>query len=215
MTFKEHRISELVREKGHVEAEVQQLLDKLALEVEKNTRLSSELQEGHVGREKYVRVMNENSNLQGKLQSQLKVHKRQMEETETAMITLLKRQATDETAISGLMTTVQELRSANAVCEAKTVSLRQEVEESRKEMQKTATKMDQLVRELCVLACLQCSAHTSREWSAQPPLSLLLPPLRVNVPPLAGRIMLLKCYILAKFNHNLAHPGQNCEYQRT
>ena len=165
MTFKEHRISELeqafVREKGHVtslEAEVQQLLDKLALEVEKNTRLSSELQEGHVGREKYVSVMNENSNLQGKveelegeLQSRLKVHKKQMEETEAAMNMLLKRQATDEAAISSLMTTVQELRSTNAMCEAKAVSLRQEVEESRKEMQKTATKMDQLVRKLCVL----------------------------------------------------------------
>ena len=55
---------------------------------------------------------------------------------------------------------------------------------------------------------MQGSAHTGREWSAQPPLSLLLPPLKVNLPPLAKRKM-LKCYILAKFNHHSAHPGQN------
>ena len=159
MTFKEHRIREheqaFVREKGHVtslEGEVQQLLDKLALEVEKNTKLSSELQEGHVGKEKLVSIMNENSNLRGKveelegeLQSQLSTHKKQMEETEAAMNALLKRQSTDEAAISGFMATIQELRSANVVGVAKATSLRQEVEESRKEMQRTATKMDQLV----------------------------------------------------------------------
>ena len=39
----------------------------------------------------------------------------------------------------------------------------------------------------------QESAHTGWEWSAQPPLSLLLPPLKANLPPLAERKM-LKCY---------------------
>ena len=160
MTFKEHRISELeqafVREKGQVtslEAEVQQLLDKLALEVEKNTKLSSELQEGHLGKEKLVMVVNENSSLRGKveqleseLQSQLRVHKQQMEETEVAMNSLLKRQSTDEAAISGFMSTIQELRSTNAMGEGKIASLRQEVEESRREMQKTTSKIDQLVQ---------------------------------------------------------------------
>ena len=159
ITFKEHRISELeqtfIREKGQVtslEAELQQLLDKLALEVEKNTKLSSELQEGHLGKEKLVSVVNENSSLRGKLeqmeaelQSQLRVHKQQMEETEVAMNALLKRQATDEAAISGFMSTIQELRSTNGEGEAKIVSLRQEVEESRKELQKTTAKIDQLV----------------------------------------------------------------------
>ena len=160
ITFKEHRISELeqafVREKGQVtslEAELQQLLDKLALEVEKNTKLSSELQEGHLGKEKLVSVVNENSSLRGRveqleaeLESQLRVHKQQMEETEVAMNALLKRQSTDEAAISGFMTTIQELRSTNAVGEAKVASLRQEVDESRKELGKTTTKIDQLVR---------------------------------------------------------------------
>ena len=159
ITFKEHRISELeqafVREKGQVtslEAELQQLLDKLALEVEKNTKLSSELQEGHLGKEKLVSVVNENSSLRGRveqleaeLESQLRVHKQQMEETEVAMNALLKRQSTDEAAISGFMTTIQELRSTNAVGEAKVASLRQEVDESRKELGKTTTRIDQLV----------------------------------------------------------------------
>ena len=159
ITFKEHRISELeqafVREKGQVtslEAELQQLLDKLALEVEKNTKLSSELQEGHLGKEKLVSVVNENSSLRGRveqleaeLESQLRVHKQQMEETEVAMNALLKRQSTDEAAISGFMTTIQELRSTNAMGEAKVASLRQEVDESRKELGKTTTRIDQLV----------------------------------------------------------------------
>ena len=159
ITFKEHRISELeqafVREKGQVtslEAELQQLLDKLALEVEKNTKLSSELQEGHLGKEKLVSVVNENSSLRGRveqleaeLESQLRVHKQQMEETEVAMNALLKRQSTDEAAISGFMTTIHELRSTNAVGEAKVASLRQEVDESRKELGKTTTRIDQLV----------------------------------------------------------------------
>ena len=160
ITFKEHRISELeqafVLEKGQVTslgAELQQLLDKLALEVEKNTKLSSELQEGHFGKEKLVSVVNENSSLRGKLeqleaelQSQLRVHKKQMEETEVAMNSLMKRQATDEAAISGFMSTIQELRSTNAMGEAKITSLRQEVEESRKELQNTTAKIDQLVK---------------------------------------------------------------------
>lgn len=159
MTFKEHRISELeqafVREKDQVsslEVEVQQLLDKLALEVEKNTKLSSELQEGHVGKEKFVSVVNENATLRGKveeleseLQSQLRLHKRQMEETESAMNSLLKRQSTDEAAIAGFMATIQELRGANVTSEAKVASLRQEVEESRKELMNTTAKLDQMV----------------------------------------------------------------------
>ena len=159
MTFKEHRIGELeqayVGEKGHVtslEGEVQQLLDKLALEVEKNTKLSSELHEDHLGKEKLVSVVNENSTLRGKveqleveLQSQLRVHKRQMEETEVAMNSLMKRQATDESAISGFMSTIHELRSTNSVGESKITSLKQEVEESRKELQKAAARMDQMV----------------------------------------------------------------------
>ncbi len=58
MTFKDHRISELeqavVREKergSSVEGEVQALLEKLTVEVEKNTKLSSELQEGRGGKQ--------------------------------------------------------------------------------------------------------------------------------------------------------------------
>ena len=159
MTFKEHRISELERgfvvEKNQVtslEVEVQQLLDKLALEVEKSKKLSSDLQEGHVGKEKLVAVVNENSCLRGKVeqlesevQSQLRVHKQQLEETEAAMNSLMKRRTTDETAISGFMSTIQELRSTNARGEAKVASLQQEVEESRKELQNTASKVDQLV----------------------------------------------------------------------
>ena len=159
MTFKEHRISELeqafVKEKGQVtslESEVQQLLDKLALEVEKNTKLSSELQEGHVGKEKFVSVVNENSTLQGKveeleseLQTQLRLHKKQMEETEAAMNSLMKRQSTDEAAIAGFMATIQELRGSSAMSEAKVASLRQEVEESRKELHKTTSKLEQMV----------------------------------------------------------------------
>ena len=58
LTFKDHRLLEMEeavkREKEQVslhEAEVQSLLDKLTLEVEKNTRLSLELQEGRNGSE--------------------------------------------------------------------------------------------------------------------------------------------------------------------
>lgn len=152
MALKEHRISELeqlyVTEKSRVvslETEVQQLLDKLALETEKTTRLSYELQEGHVEKDMYVTLVDENSVLQGKLQeveselqSQLRLQKKQMEETEAAMTQLLKCQATDET-------TIQELRGANTVAEAKLASLREEEEESRKEMQKASLKIDQLV----------------------------------------------------------------------
>ena len=159
ITFKEHRISELeqafVREKGQItslEAELQQLLDKLALEVEKNTKLSSELQEGHLGKEKLVSVVNENSSLRVKveqleteLESRLREHKQQMEETEVAMNALLKQQSTDEAAISGFMSTIQELRRTNTTGEAKIASLRQEVDESRRELQKTTSKIDQLV----------------------------------------------------------------------
>ena len=56
LTFKDHRISELEealkKEKEAVsahEVEVQSLLEKLTLEVERSTRLSLELQEGHTG----------------------------------------------------------------------------------------------------------------------------------------------------------------------
>ena len=58
LKFKEHRIEELEgvakREKEHSsaqEGEMQSLLEKLAHEVETNTRLSHELQEGHSGKE--------------------------------------------------------------------------------------------------------------------------------------------------------------------
>ena len=44
-------------------------------------------------------------------------------------------------------------------------------------------------------------------WSAQP---LPLPPLKADLPPLVER-KVLKCYILAKFNHHSTHPGQNYE----
>ena len=61
LTFKDHRISELgeaverEREQGAgLEKEVQSLLEKLACEVERNTRLSSELQEGSHGKEVLV-----------------------------------------------------------------------------------------------------------------------------------------------------------------
>lgn len=160
ITFKEHRIDGLeqafVAEKNRatsLETEVQQLLDKLALEIEKNTRLSCELQEGHIGKEKYITVMNENSNLHQKveeldseLQSRLTLHKKEMEDAETAISSLLQRQATDEAAIAGFMSTIQELRVANTMAEAKQASLRQEVEESRREIQNASSKIDQLVK---------------------------------------------------------------------
>ena len=41
-----------------------------------------------------------------------------------------------------------------------------------------------------VCTCMQCFAYTRLEWSAQPPLSLLLPPLKANLPPLAVKKML-------------------------
>ena len=34
-----------------------------------------------------------------------------------------------------------------------------------------------------VCTYMQCFAYTRLEWSAQPPLSLLLPPLKANLPP--------------------------------
>lgn len=58
ISFKEHRILALemavLKEKEQVasmEGEMQTLMDRYSLEVEKNTRLNSELQEGHSGRE--------------------------------------------------------------------------------------------------------------------------------------------------------------------
>ena len=58
LTFKDHRIVELeeaVKKEKEVasihEGEMQSLLEKLTLEVGRNTRLSLELQEGHSGNE--------------------------------------------------------------------------------------------------------------------------------------------------------------------
>ena len=159
LTFKDHHVGELERailkekeQVGSLESEVQSLIDKLAFEVEKNTRLSSELQKGHHEKQEWIGVMEENSHLKSEveqleadLQTQLRSRKKQLEESEVTINSLLRRQATDESAISGLMSTVHELRSANSTSESKNTSLSKEVDDSKGELNTAALRIDELV----------------------------------------------------------------------
>ena len=98
-------------------------------------------------------IVNENSKLrsevkqlEAELGSQLTLHKQELEDTEKTITSLMTRQAADEAAIAGLMTTIQELREESSKSEAKAVSLGKEVEDSNRELTEAAAKIDQLVR---------------------------------------------------------------------
>ena len=56
---------------------------------------------------------------------------------------------------------------------------------------------------LPIATVIQCSANTLREWSAQPPLSLLLPPSQGKFTTSSGE----KNAEIGKFNHHSAYPG--------
>ena len=99
--------------------------------------------------------MNENSKLKSEVEqleaelgSQLTLHKQELEDTEKTITSLMTRQAADEAAIAGLMTTIQELREESSRTEARAVSLSKEVEDSNRELTEAAVKIDQLVRVL-------------------------------------------------------------------
>lgn len=83
--------------------------------------------------------------LEGELQSQLTQHKHELEEAEKTITSLLTRQSSDESAIAGLMSTIQELREESSKSEAKATSLSKEMEESSKELSAAASKIDVLV----------------------------------------------------------------------
>ena len=186
LTFKDHRLlemeGEVKREKETVcshENEVQSLLDKLAVEVEKNTQLSLELQEGRNGSEvrregggeginsfgwscqvkghpfpqELVDMVNSNSSLRNEvdrleleLKSQLVSHKQQMESAEGSLNALLKQKASDELAIGGLVTTIQELRGEKEEGSAKVTSLSRDLEDSGRELTAAVSRNDVLVR---------------------------------------------------------------------
>jgi len=100
-------------------------------------------------------TLNENSRLEAKVQqlenelrNQLKAHKKGMEDAEVTINSLLKRQSEDKEAISGFMSQVQELRSANTLSNAKLSSQRQEVEDSERELCSATAKIDLLTLEV-------------------------------------------------------------------
>ena len=97
-------------------------------------------------------IVNENSKLKSEVEqleaelgSQLTLHKQELEDTEKTITSLMTRQAADEAAIAGFMTTIQELREEFSKSEARAVSLSREVEDSSRELTEAAVKIDQLV----------------------------------------------------------------------
>ena len=113
-------------------------------------------------------IVNENSKLKSEVEqleaelgSQLTLHKQELEDTEKTITSLMTRQAADEAAIAGLMTTIQELREESSKSEARAVSLGKEVEDSNRELTEAAAKIDQLVGVslLHLLSCYNASAQ--------------------------------------------------------
>lgn len=99
-----------------------------------------------------VAMVSENSKLKSEveqleteLRSQLTTYKQELEQADVTINCLMKRQTSDETAITGFMSTIQELRGACTTSEAKAISLSKEVEDSNNELSAAAVKIDQLV----------------------------------------------------------------------
>ena len=91
------------------------------------------------------KLKSEVEQLETELRSQLTTYKQELEKAEVTINSLMTRQSSDEAAITGFMTTVQELRGACATSEAKAISLSKEVEDSNNELSSAAVKIDQLV----------------------------------------------------------------------
>lgn len=97
-------------------------------------------------------LVNENSRLRGELerleqdlQTRLHTHKQQLEGAESSINTLLQRQSTDEAAIAGLVSTVQELRGEKVQSAARVSALQKDLEESGRELTAAETKLEELV----------------------------------------------------------------------
>eukprot|EP00731_Ephydatia_muelleri_P026913 Em0018g1013a len=131
LTFKEHGCRELEqalgREKEHVvslETEVQSLLDRLAVEVEKSTCLSAELKEGSAEKQQLVATLDDNSRLASELQ-------------------LLQSRLQNEEAFGALMVQLQELRATSSQHEDRIALSNKELEDSVLEMSRTSARLDE------------------------------------------------------------------------
>ncbi len=91
------------------------------------------------------RLKSDVDRLEAELRSQLTLHKHELEEAEKTITSLLARQSSDESAITGLMSTIQGLREESSKGEAKAASLSKEVEDSGEELSIAAAKIDELV----------------------------------------------------------------------
>ena len=99
-----------------------------------------------------VATVNENARLRGEieqleseLQTHLQSHKHRMEETENLINSLLQKKATDEAAIAGFVTTIQELRNEKIQDSSRINSLSHELEDSGKELAVAVSRSDKLV----------------------------------------------------------------------
>ncbi len=86
--------------------------------------------------------------LELELQRRLQTHKQQLESTEVTLNALLKQKSTDESAIAGLVATVQELRQEREEGSSRVASLDRELEESGKELVAVVARSEALVSEL-------------------------------------------------------------------
>lgn len=98
-------------------------------------------------------MVNDNTSLRSEvdqleleLQSCLQSHKQQMQSAESSINTLLKQKATDDSAIAGLVASVQELRQERVQSDSRMGSLAQDLEESGKELSAAETMNEELVR---------------------------------------------------------------------
>lgn len=99
-----------------------------------------------------IDMMNSNSalrtevdRLELELKSQLLSHKQQMETVESSLNALFKQKASDETAIGGLVSTIQELRSEKEEGSARVTSLTRDLEDSGRELTAAVSRNDVLV----------------------------------------------------------------------
>ena len=102
-------------------------------------------------------MVNDNSKLRGdleqlelELQTHLQSHKQQMLASESTINTLLHQKAADEKAITGFVSTVQELRSERVRADSRILSLSRDLEESSRELAGAVAKSDRMVGVYCM-----------------------------------------------------------------
>ncbi|KAL5466847.1 hypothetical protein EMCRGX_G030998 [Ephydatia muelleri] len=157
LTFKEHGCRELEqalgREKEHVvslETEVQSLLDRLAVEVEKSTCLSAELKEGSAEKQQLVATLDDNSRLaselqllQSRLQNEVQNYELRLREAEASIASLTRRETEGKEAFGALMVQLQELRATSSQHEDRIALSNKELEDSVLEMSRTSARLDE------------------------------------------------------------------------